>query len=95
MNEECPTEDGHDDVVLEYLDGSMRDEVEGIEQVAAVHDRVTRGRVRRLELQRQTAQAPGACAYNSHRPRTLENDEYQLTLRDTRDELHTASQEGS
>jgi len=49
------TEDGHDDVVLEDLDGPVRDEVERVEQVATVHDRVTRGRVRRLELQRQAA----------------------------------------
>ena len=37
------TEDGHDDVVLDDLDGAPRDEVEGDDDVALVHQRVTRG----------------------------------------------------
>ena len=48
------TEDGHYDVVLDDLDGAPRDEVEGDDDVALVHQRVTRGRVRRLELHGQS-----------------------------------------
>ena len=44
------TEDGHDDVVLDDLDGAPRNEVAGDDDVALVHQRVPRGRVRRLEL---------------------------------------------
>ena len=51
------TEDGHDDVVLDDLDGAPRDKVEGDDDVALVHQRVTRGRVRRLELHGQSPES--------------------------------------
>ena len=51
------TEDGHDDVVLDDLDGAPRDEVEGDDDVALVHQRVTRGRVGRLELHGQSPES--------------------------------------
>ena len=51
------TEDGHDDVVLDDFDGAPRDEVEGDDDVALVHQRVTRGRVRRLELHGQSPES--------------------------------------
>ena len=51
-----PTEYSHDDVVARYLDGSSCDKVDGVENVSRVNERVTRRRVRRLELHRQCPQ---------------------------------------
>ena len=51
------TEDGHNDVVLDDLDGAPRDEVEGDDDVALVHQRVPRGRMRRLELHGQSPES--------------------------------------
>lgn len=51
------TQDGHHHVLLEDLDGAARDEVERGEHVAAVHQRVTGGRVGGLEPHGQGAEA--------------------------------------
>jgi len=61
---ECLTENGHNDVVFEDLNWAVRDEVETVEQITAVHDCVARWRVRRLELDGQSAQTSGTCSYS-------------------------------
>lgn len=48
-----PTQDGHDHVPSENLDGSPGDEVEGSEDVAGVHQRIPRWRMCGLELHGQ------------------------------------------
>ena len=53
----CRTQDGHDHVTPQDLDGAPGDEVEGCEQVPSVHQRVSGWRVRRLELHGQGPQA--------------------------------------
>jgi len=70
------TENGHDDIVLENLDGAVRDKVESVEQIASVNDRVARWRMGRLELQRQSPQTP--------RTRTCTRIYQMLRWRDTR-----------
>lgn len=51
------TQNGHDDVVLQDLDGTPRQEVEGRDDVAAVHQRVTGRRVCGSEVHGQGPQA--------------------------------------
>lgn len=53
----CRTQDGHDHVTPQDLDGAPGDEVEGCEQVPGVHQRVSGRCVRRLELHGQGPQA--------------------------------------
>ena len=48
-----PTENGHNDVVLENFNRTARDEVQRSEDVAAVNQRVAGRSVGRLELHRQ------------------------------------------
>lgn len=51
------TQDGHDHIVAQDLDGSAGDEVERGEHIAEVHQRVPRRCMSRLELDGQRAQA--------------------------------------
>ena len=54
----CRTQDGHDHVTPQDLDGAPGDEVEGCEQVPGVHQRVSGRCVRRLELQARARRQP-------------------------------------